>query len=87
MFNEGGEIALFRKCGMQPVFFGETLVGTKVPNLTYMVAFENEEAKKANWKKFLGSPGWKTMSKLPIYQNTVSHITNIVLRPTAYSQI
>jgi len=87
MFNEGGEIALFRKCGMQPVFFGETLVGTRVPNLTYMVAFENEEAQAANWKKFGGSPEWKTMRSLPIYKDTVSNITNIVLRPTAYSQI
>ena len=27
MFNEGGEMAIFRKCKMAPVFFGESLVG------------------------------------------------------------
>jgi len=27
MFNEGGEIAIFKKTGLQPVFFGETLIG------------------------------------------------------------
>jgi hypothetical protein len=87
MFNEGGEIALFRKCGMQPVFFGETLVGTKMPNLTYMLVFENETAQKANWKKFIDSPEWKALSRKPIYRDTVSRITNIILRPTSYSQV
>ena len=36
MFNEGGEIAIFRKTGLRPVFFGETLIGPLMPNLTYM---------------------------------------------------
>ena len=37
MFNTGGELALFREVGMDPVFFGEALLGTRVPNLTYML--------------------------------------------------
>ena len=36
MFNRG-EIAIFRRAGLAPVFFGETLVGSKMPNLTYML--------------------------------------------------
>ena len=87
MFNEGGETALFRKKGMHPVFFGESLVGTKVPNLTYMVSFENEDAQKAGWKAFVSSPEWKKMSRDPFYKDTVSGITNLILLPTAASQI
>ena len=87
MFNAGGEIALFRKCGMQPVFFGETLIGAKTPNLTYMLVFENEDARKANWRKFGTSPEWKTLSSMPVYKDTVSGITKILLRPTPCSQL
>lgn len=87
MFDEGGEIALFRDCGMQPVFFGETLIGTKIPNLTYMLVFENDEARKANWKKFVSSAGWNKLKRKPIYRETVSGITNIFLKATPYSQL
>lgn len=87
MFNDAGEVALFRKCGMNPVFFGEALIGTKVPNLTYMIGFDDVDAQKAGWKKFIAHPDWKKMSGDPAYKDTVSRITNLVLRPTAYSQI
>ncbi|MFW6161525.1 MAG: NIPSNAP family protein [Planctomycetota bacterium] len=87
MFNEGGEIALFRTCGMNPVFFGQTLAGARMPNLTYMLGFEDPAAQKAAWGKFMAHPGWKTLRSKPLYRDTVSNITNILLRPTAYSQI
>lgn len=87
MFNEGGEIDLFRECGMPPVFFGETLVGDLMPNLTYMLSFEDMEAKEKGWKTFIASPEWKTLSSDPQYKDTVSRITNIMLRPIEGSQI
>ncbi len=87
MFNAGGEIALFRRCGMQPVFFGETLVGAKIPNLTYMLVFENDEERKASWREFGSSAEWKRLRSMREYKETVSGITNIFLRPTPYSQL
>ncbi|MGB2820668.1 MAG: NIPSNAP family protein [Phycisphaerae bacterium] len=87
MFNAAGEVAIFRKCGMNPVFFGEALFGTRIPNLTYMIGFDDGDAQKAGWKKFMGHPDWKKISRDPAYKDTVSRISNIVLRPTAYSQI
>lgn len=87
MFNRGGEIDLFRRVGLDPVFFGEALVGTKLPNLTYMLGFENAEKKQAAWDTFKKHPDWKKMSSDPYYKDTVSHITNLVLLPTAASQI
>lgn len=87
MFNEGGEIKLFRDCGVSPVFFGHAFTGSKLPNLTYMVGFENDEAMKAAWQKFTQHPEWAKLRSDPQYKDTVSTVTNIVMRPIAGSQI
>ena len=87
MFNEGGEIALFRAAGMNPVFFGESIIGSKMPNLTYMLGFDDPEAQETGWKKFLDDPEWKKLSSDPYYEDTVSNITNLMLRPAESSQI
>ena len=87
MFNTGGELDVFRKVGLPVVFFGQALIGTKLPNLTYMVAFDDEEAKEKGWKGFMAAPGWLKLKGDPQYKDTVSNITNIVLRPAAGSQI
>lgn len=87
MFNEGGEIAIFRKTGLHPVFFGESIIGPKLPNLTYMLAFESMEQRDENWKTFVSSPEWKELSKKEEYKDTVCNISDIILRPKGYSQI
>lgn len=87
MFNSGGEIAIFRKSGIIPVFFGETLIGEKRPNLTYMCTYKDMEERGRVWKNFSNDPEWKTLSKLPEYANTVSTITATFLTPLAFSQI
>ncbi len=87
MFNEGGEIALFKKTGLQPVFFGETLAGPMMPNLTYMLVFDSMEARDKNWKIFVDHPEWKSMSQDPQYADTVSNITDFILTPAPFSQV
>jgi hypothetical protein len=87
MFNEGGEIAIFRRSGLNIVFFGQALVGSKLPNLTYLLSFENDAAMKAAWDKFGQDPAWKSLREDEAYKDTVSTITNLVLRPTPSSQI
>ncbi len=87
MFNEGGEIEIFRKTGLYPVFFGETLFGPQMPCLTYMLAFENMETRDANWKTFVNSPEWKELSPKEEYKDTVSNISDLILRPADCSQI
>ena len=88
MFNTG-EIEIFRRVGLTPVFFGETLIGTKLPCLTYMLVFENMAAHDANWGKFGADPAWKKLSSTPGYTDPeiLTNITNVFLRPTPYSQI
>jgi len=87
MFNEGGEIAIFKKTGLQPVFFGETIIGPKLPNLTYMLVFDDMATRDKRWGTFGGDPDWKKLRANPAYKDTVSNITDIILRPARYSQI
>ncbi len=87
MFNEGGEIAIFKKTGLRPVFFGETLIGPQMPNLTYMLAFKNMADRDEKWPIFGGHPDWKKLRADTAYKDTVSNITDIILRPASYSQI
>ncbi|MCX5674041.1 MAG: NIPSNAP family protein [Planctomycetota bacterium] len=86
MFNSA-ELPLFKDAGLTWVFFGQSLAGTRMPNLTYMVGFADADAQKAAWDKFGKSPGWNTLKNDPKYTDTVSNITNLILKPTAYSQI
>lgn len=56
MFETGGETAIFRKVGLTPVFFGEAIAGRQMPNLTYMIAYDNLAAREKNWAAFGSSP-------------------------------
>jgi hypothetical protein len=86
MFN-AGEVPIFRRTGLTPVFFGETVIGAKMPSLTYMLTFADMAARDAAWGKFGQDPEWKTLSGDPQYRDNVSAITDIILQPTSYSQI
>jgi hypothetical protein len=87
MFNEGGEIALFDHIGLRPVFFGQTLIGRRQPNLVYMTVHQDMAARERVWEDFRNSAGWKKLSGEPAFANTVSTTTVMFLRPSAYSQI
>jgi hypothetical protein len=86
MFN-AGEIDIFHRTGLAPVFFGQTLVGSRLPNLTYMLGFDDPEALEKAWDAFRADPGWNEMKQDPQYADTVSNITNLLLRPAGCSQI
>lgn len=86
---EHGEIAIFRRSGLTPVFFGETLIGSRLPNLTYMLVYENQEAHDKQWAAFGADPDWKKLRSTPGYTDAeiVCNISNVFLRPAPYSQI
>ena len=87
MFNDAGEIRIFRETGLTPVFFGETIFGELMPNLTYMCAFKDMDDRNKSWDKFRVSPGWAAIKDLEEYKETVSNITDIIMRPAKCSQI
>jgi hypothetical protein len=88
MFNKG-EIAIFRKVGLTPMFFAQTIVGSAQPNLTYLLVFPNEQARTDAWNTFRSDPEWLKLKSIPEYadREIVSKITNRVLTPSAYSEL
>ena len=85
MFNEGGEIALFKRLNFNAAFYSEVIAGSKMPNLMYMTCFENMADRDAHWKTFGSDPEWKRLSALPEYQHNVSLNEKNFLRPVEYS--
>jgi hypothetical protein len=88
MFNSG-EFEVFEKAGFWQVFFGDVLIGSKLPCLTYMIGFPSLAERVEEWKTFGSLPEWKKLTSSPRYsfESIVSNITNTILRPTDYSQI
>jgi len=89
MFEKGGEIGIFRRVGVLPVFFGRDVVGAHLPSLTYMVAFADSAAREKAWAAFRDDAEWGKLRATPGLSNAdiVTNITATLLRPTDYSQI
>ncbi len=86
MFNSG-EIDTMREVGLAPVFYGQALVGSNLPHLTYMLSAEGTEAHGKHWDAFRQHPVWNKLKNDPKYADTVSKITNRFVVPTSFSQI
>ena len=85
MFNEGGEIALFKRLNFNAIFYAEVIAGSHMPNLMYMTSFENKNDRDAHWKAFGESPEWKNLTSSPEYQHNVSRAEVILTKATLYS--
>jgi hypothetical protein len=85
MFNQGGEIDIFRKLDFHPVFWGEVLLGSHMPNLMYMTTFADMKSHDEHWKAFGATDEWKKLSGMEEYKNTVSKANPYLLHPTSYS--
>jgi NIPSNAP len=88
MFHKG-EFEVFQRAGFWQVFFGDTLIGPRLPQLTYMISYSDISEMDAKWDAFRADPQWKKLSALPRYssESIVSNISNLLLRPTSFSQI
>ena len=88
MFHHG-EFEIFQNAGCSPVFYSDTLIGPRMPNLTYMLSFTDLADLTARWKVFGADPAWTKLKSSPryAYEEIVSNITNLVLSPAACSQI
>ena len=88
MFHSG-EFEIFQRAGFWQVFFGDTLIGPRLPQLTYMVSFPDISEIDVKWVAFRSDPQWLTLSALPKYSSEaiVGNISNLILRPASFSQI
>jgi hypothetical protein len=88
MFHKG-EFDFFKAAGLHSVFYGDALIGSRLPALTYMLSMDNLEELNGKWELFGNNPDWKKLSADPRYgfEPTVSNITNLILTPMGSSQI
>jgi len=88
MFHSG-EFNIFQRAGFWEIFYGDTLVGPRLPNLTYMLGFPDLSEREKKWKAFFSDPEWKKLTASPrfSFESIVSNVTNTILSPAAYSQI
>lgn len=86
MFNSG-EIPLMKEVDLGPIFFGRTIVGTKMPCLTYLLSDSSLEAHRQHWQEFNNSSVWKNLMADPKYQDNVSAGISIMLKRTSASQL
>lgn len=86
---EKGELDIFRRVGLTPVFFASAIAGAAMPNLTYMLVFPDETVRKTAWDAFRTDEAWLKLKAIPEYadKEIVSKITNKILAPTSYSEI
>lgn len=85
MFNQGGEIDIFKRLDFNAVFYASVISGPRMPNLMYMTSFNNRQARDEHWKAFGSDPAWKKLSAMPEYQHNVSKSDIIFLHPAPYS--
>lgn len=88
MFNQE-EIKIFRDCGFANIFFGEMVIGPRMPNLTYLIGFDDLAAREKAWDTFRVNPDWLRIKGRKEWADAevVSNITASYLRPTSFSQI
>jgi hypothetical protein len=89
MFEQAGEIGIFRRLGLTPVFFGRGVSGPALPALTYMLVYQDLAAREKVWAAFRDDPEWVKLRATPGYTNAeiLTNVTNVLLRPTDYSQV
>ena len=88
MFHKG-EFDFFASAGLHSVFYGDMLIGPRMPCLTYMLSMDSLDQLDSKWAAFSNNPDWKKLSADPRYgfEPTVSNITNLILNPQGSSQI
>jgi len=88
MFNHG-EAQIFERLGLRPVFFGETIIGPRQPNLMYMLSYDDLAARDRLWHDFGADAEWKKLRTTHGLTDPeiVANISNLILNPLAFSPI
>ncbi len=88
MFHQG-EFGFFQAAGMDNIFYADTLIGPRMPSLTYMLGFGDVTEIDPKWALFNNNADWKKLNTVQRYnfESTVSNIDNLILKPLACSQI
>jgi NIPSNAP len=85
----GGEIEIFHKSGIHPVLYADTIIGPNIPNMTYLIPYENEGSRENAWKAFGSNPDWQRIRDESLRKGgeIVRNVTNMFLAPTSFSML
>ncbi len=85
----GAEIGIFHRSGVHPVLYSSTVIGPNMPNLTYIIPFDNLDAREKAWAKFGADPEWVKVRKESVDKHgQISSVIQISLwKATAYSPV
>jgi hypothetical protein len=85
----GPEVRVFHRSGIFPLFYASTLIGTNLPNLTYLIPFDSLAAREKAWDAFSADPEWIKARKESIdkFGQIVSVSDIAIYRATPYSPI
>ena len=85
MFNEGGEITLFKRLNFNALFYSKAIVGDRLPNLIYITSFNNMADRDDHWKAFSASPEWQSISNMPKYAKSVNRNETVLMTARVYA--
>lgn len=85
MFNQGGEVVLFKRLNFNAIFYSKAIAGARMPNLIYMTSFNNMEDRNEHWKAFVSSPEWQSISNMPKYMNSVNRNETVLMYARDYA--
>ncbi len=85
----GPEIKIFHRSGVHPVLYSSTIFGANMPNLTYLIPFDDLAAREKAWAAFGADPEWVKVRKESIDRNGQISISSQIslYRATAYSPL
>jgi hypothetical protein len=85
----GPEIQIFQRCGIHPVFYSATRIGPMMPNLVYLIPFDDLAAREKAWAAFGADPEWvKVRAESIARSGQISSVIQISLyRAAAYSPV
>jgi hypothetical protein len=84
-----GEIEVFRKCGIHPILYGDTVLGPNIPNMGYLIPFESEAHREKAWAAFRAHPDWKKLADEFMQKagELARNISSTILVPASFSML
>ncbi len=85
----GPEIAIFHRCGIHPFFYASTRMGAGLPNLTYLIPFENLAAREQAWTAFANDEEWKSVREESVraYGQVNARMSISLYKPAPYCRV
>jgi len=81
------ETDIFKKVNSNPIFYGQVIAGSRMPNLMYLTTYNDRKDRDDHWTAFFATDEWKKLSDMAEYKGNVSKNEQIFLHPTAYSDL